>query len=267
MAYLEVNGVALEVRAAGEDPGEVGTFARAVNGDLVATRTTLKPVHACETTPLDVASARAWTGLLLGRGHSWDFADGYSGKGLAPTETGTVSFGDASGKFDKHVTIAVSGNVQWTPTGEDSLIAGDHNPKGDYTLAVWRLESAVWVHYVIRKLNGATNKWVDGGSDDGASTPWLTVSGAGVLQLSDGVAEENFSDLVALPFGVPSTWPALWAAYGRAFPRLPRLEAAGDLLGDPDTPVTVRAQRVRGEPRPTAADVLSRVIEFDMVRA
>lgn len=223
---------------------ELGDAVRAIDGTYNSTRAGIKRAWAVQATQIAMSEAVAWAGLVLGRGHNWRFADGYSMKGLGPTTTtGTVTYNVASGKFGVKVQVASSSKVTFTPTGENALTAGGLNPTGDYTLVVWRLETAVWHKYILVSANSVVSKYKDGASSV-AGTTFLTVT-SGVVQLGDGTNADDFSDLVVLPYAIPSAWPATWYAYGRQFPALPSIEASGDLIYAPTTPLTVRGSGVQ----------------------
>ena len=272
MSFLTINAVEIStmVKSAGREPEEIGDMARALDGTLVSTRVKIKRKWPCETAMMTRAEADALEGLLLGRGHTWKFTAKYSAKGLTESATsGSVTYNGASGKFDKRVTLGAAAYSRWTPTGDDSLVAGAMNPKGDYTLMIWKLTSTgpdVWTHYIVRYLDGVTNKWVNGASNDAATTDFITNT-AGVVQIGNGTDAAVFSDMVALPFGIPTTWIANIYANTRAFASAPKLDASGDLISNPTTPLSVRARNVRQKPEPYASDVVGKRIEFELHEA
>ena len=235
MAFLTVNAVSLDL-AAGSSKRQwlaFGDRRRVASGALRTNEATEKRTWDCMTTPMKAADATAWSGLLRGRGHNFRFAaagDYYSAKGLAGTASGagTVTAGGSSGKFDKKVSFSASTRVlEWTPTGPDSLA-------NDYTVMVWKWVTDAWKHYLIRNLAGSVTKY-ENAVTYGGSTDFLTVT-AGVLKLNGADAGE-FSDLVALPFAVPTSWISSLHGSTRAFPNSPRLELDADLVGDPSTPL------------------------------
>ena len=243
MAFCTLNNITLRVAAdtGDRDWTEIGARERAFDGTLRTTRSKLKRAWSLSTKPLIATEVDAWVALLQGRGHSWDFTSEYSSKGLVKTsQNGTPTFNAASGKFDKKLQLDATEWVRWTPSGDDVLT-------GDYTLTVWRLETGVWHHYVIRKTGGSTNKWVDGVSNDAAATAWLTVT-AGVIQLGDATNADDFSNLVALPFSIPSSWVASLYASTRAYPAIPKLELGGDIVSSPTTPISTKALVERETP-------------------
>lgn len=271
MPALTVNGVEIEVaiRTGGRKYVEIGDRVLSLSGTETATRTARKLERDIQTVPMSDADAVAWARLLSGDGHTFRFAAAdptgfYSDKGLAATETGTVTPNGASGKFDKRVSLAASATLEWTPTGPDSLGAGDDNPQGDYTLGAWLLTSTgpdVWTHYLVRNQGGVT--WYEDGVLDGGAAPtWLTVA-SGVLTLGDGSARV-VSDLFAVPFAIPTAWAATWGARTAAFPRLPFVEVDGELVGDPTTARLMRARDLKDSPEPMADDEYGKRLEFTL---
>lgn len=267
MAHLTLNGVTFPVgvRSGATEHEELGDEVRALDGTLITHTVTQKRRWPCETVTLEPDTAKAWVALVQGRGHKWDFTTLYSSKFLGTSATsGTVTANVASGKFNKKLQVGATSYARWTPTGRDSLIAGALNPVGDYTLTVWRLESGTWYHYIIRNRSGSVTRYKDGASH-GAATAWISVHASGYLQLGDGTNADDFSDLVAVPFAIPTDWVSSWYGYGRAFPALPRLEANGDVIFNPTTPLSVRGRRAREIPEPTAADPDATRVECELL--
>lgn len=288
MAYLTINGVDLDVLIGHERVyDELADEDRAVDGTLVSTRSYIKPKWELDTVVLSRAEADAWASVLLGRGETWKMKDlsggtnhGYSSKGYAPTFVGTAAhtdFNQAAGFYagtiyDEKVVFSAGEAARWTLTGQDSLIASDDNPQGDYTLVVWRLEAAVWEHWISRKrtvagVTGITN-WKDGViqgvEDNAAALAFLFVHASGYLQLGDAATDDDFSDMTALPIAIPTSWAVPIFTYQktvaaggkfRPYPKLPRLEAYGDLLSLPVTPRSVKANQVKSALIPTSTAI------------
>lgn len=268
MPHLTVNGITLSIRSGtgGRRYDDLGDEQRSVAGDLVAARTTVRRRWGLTTLALARATADAWSALLLGRGDVWRFTDSYSEKGLAKTTTsGTVTYNGSGGKHAKKVTLGAAAYVRWTPTGYDALSAGALNPTGDYTLLAWYYEAAAWQHYVIRNSNGSVTRYKNGASH-GSATAWLTVT-SGYVQIGDGTNAADLSDMVALPFAIPTDWVTeIYTAHNsRAWPACPTLEASGDLVSNPTTPLTVRCRDVQESPEPLASDAAAKRVEFSMV--
>lgn len=234
MAYLTLCGISIDV---GVESGkrtwsDLSERRRSFSGALRATHTAQKRAWECTATPMSSDSADALSALLRGLGHTWRFsADAYSSKGLAAVDPTTPAYGQSDPFAGTNaVDLDIGDFLDWTPTGLDALT-------GDFTLLVRRYVSG-WVHYVIRRVvrptGITTDKWVDGVSNPGASTTFLTVNGSGVLRLaSAGADNEKYSDLVALPFAIPDTWVAPLYSATRPFPDRPIVEVNGDLVSAP----------------------------------
>lgn len=246
MPFLTINNVTVSVDAKSGDRKwkEIGDRDRAFDGTLRSTRQALKRSWEFVSNPLPLAEADALVALVQGRGHAWSFdVDLYSSKGLAKkTQTGTVNPAIAGGKFGNKVQLTVG-----PPAGQVSWGVG---LTGDYTLTVWRNEASVWKHYVIRKTGVTVNKWKDGVQDDLLATGWLTVNGSGDVVLGDGSNADDFDDLVALPFSIPSSWVSALFSSTRAFPSLPKLEAGGVSMSSPTTPISVHGIVDKESPEP-----------------
>lgn len=245
MAWFEMNGASIDL-ALGSGQREtiiVGDKRRMYDGSVRQIVRSEKFGADFTTTPMVRDEADALDKFLRGHGENFRFptaGEYYSSKGLAHTATvGAPVAGGASGKFDKRLTLPSAASVTWTPTGKNALT-------GDFTIACWWLSddapSDVWTHILVRKSGSSYTYYTDGvlaDTDDGTpdGTPvWdgkLTVT-AGVLKLLGEVTadtvDDAFSDLWALPFAVPTSWIASFAASTIAFPNRPHVNASGDLL-------------------------------------
>lgn len=248
MPFLVVNGITFPADSAtgNRKPSIIGDRKRAYLGSMRSSQTVIKRTWDVSLKPAIQSDADAYEGLIQGLGHSWSFdVDLYSDKkGLGKkAQTGTVTPAVAGGKFGNKVQIAALSNVTWA--------AG--LPTTSYTVMVWRLETAVWHHYVVRKNGGTTNKWKDGASNDGVATTWLTVNGSGDVVLGDvAVGPDDFDDLVALPYVIPSSWPAAIFAAGVAWQPLPELGVSGTMTSLATVPCLGMVQEEPPEPFPVA---------------
>lgn len=239
MAFLTLCAVAVDVsEASGRRTWlELGDRRRTFSGGLRTTYTAQKRNWECSTPPVSSEVADALSALVRGAGHSWRLTnDAYSTKGLAGAATGSPTFGQSDPFSGTNaVSIASTSYIDWAPSGLDSLT-------NDYTLLVRRNESP-WKHYVVRSLGGVVTKWVDAVSNDAADTSWLTVS-SGVLRLGKAAASSTivYSDLVAIPVAIPSSWVASLKNAGRLFPQRPILEVNGDLVSAPANPIQMRGR-------------------------
>ncbi len=235
MPHFALNGATIDVAhgSGHRETSIMGSRIRAVDGSWIQTVRTSKESYSASSPLMIRDSADALYSLLQGYGHNFRFAaasDYYSGKGLAGTATlggGTITAGGASGKFDKRVTFSsATPYLSWTPAGDDALT-------GSYTISVWKLTATgpdVWTHY-LATWDGSTLTEYENGIAGAYSMNFISVT-AGVLRLNNSEAASNwdYSDLVALPFVVPTAWIAGLAATTRAFPNRPNVEASGDLF-------------------------------------
>lgn len=275
MAWFSVNGVTIEL-ALGSGKREsniIGVRRRAFDGSLLQSASAIKDGLDFETTLMVRDDADALYALLMGYGHNFRFAaagDYFSGKFLKETATsGSPLAGGASGKFDKRLTLESTEYVTWTPSGKDALT-------GDYTIACWWLSDDnpddVWTHILVRRSGTAVTYYTDGilvdteavsaGPPVGDVTPDATPSWDAKMTVTSGVlkllgevtadtVDDAFSDLIALPFAVPTDWIPLLAAATRAFPNRPNVEASGDLLNLAATaPIECTASGVEFTPKP-----------------
>ena len=257
MPHFALNGATVEV-AHGSGQREtaiVGSRQRAFDGTWRQTVRAHKDGYSASSPLMIRDSADALYLFLMGYGHNFKFAssatDYYSGKGLAGTATlggGSITAAGASGKFDKRVTFSsATPYLSWTPAGKDVLT-------GSYTIAVWKLTSTgpdVWTHY-LATWDGSTLTEYENGVAGAYSMNFISVT-AGVLRLnnSDAASNQAYSDLVALPFVVPTAWIAGLAATTRAFPNRPNVEASGDMLNLASTaPLVCCATDVEFQPVP-----------------
>lgn len=234
MASLKINQWSLSVSAAGQALEHAGQRARAFDGTMLATQIAQKRSWDITTTWLDAAVAEKVRLLLLGEGDKWDFSEStsndwqWSSKGLGKASGSGSSL--ASGKFGRGVRLAATAQVTW------SLGTSAPWANGTWSLMVWTYESAAWHHYI---LCSDGTKYKDGASH-GSSIPFLAFSG-GTLTLGDAASAGNqdFDDLVALPFVVTSDMAAAWGAATEAFGPLPALKLDGTLIKDTN-PVQVQ---------------------------
>ena len=221
MSFLRINGYVLPVVDGGAHVSRsaIGDATRTYSGAWTSTIRATKRRIEVETPPLAAALADALVGLVMGRGHVWHFNDAtnwqYSTKGLGKSAGSGSSL--ASGKFGRGVRIAAGGSLTWAtelPT--------------DYTLMVWYYTSGAWHHYIVRS---DAAKWVDGVRNDAASTPFLSVSsGSTVLGDTGAAGNQDFDDLVALPYLVHADMATTWGVAAAAFSDLSTLNVSGDVF-------------------------------------
>ena len=231
MPALVINGVAVSVGAESltRSVEEIGERTRAFDGTAVLNRRWQKRVLELELPVASQVDQLAWMSILRGEGHVWSFdSNVYSAKGL-PLSGATAAVG-ATSPTPKYGAGRLS-------TGASSVGAATQlGPV--WTVAAWWWNGSAWVHHVV---TSSGQKWANGVRADGTSTTWLSVSASGDLTLA---ASTFLDDLVALPVVLPTTWPPLWYATGRAFPPLPRVEGYGDVFpgSSSSAPVLLRGE-------------------------
>ncbi len=220
MPFLAINGISFSVANGNASADEVviGESGRAFDGTLIATTRAFKREWKLKTALLTWAAAEALKDLLRGKGHRWSFdSDLYSDKGLAATGAG-VSVGTSAPapKYGAGRATVTNGS-----TASFAASLGS-----SWTVCVWKWNGASWDHWI--KTSGGS-QWKNGATD-ATATAWLAVS-SGTLTLTGDGADRYYDDVVALPYVVPSDWPAQIYAAGVAFSALPKLNATGDMVG------------------------------------
>lgn len=227
MASLTINGFDIPVtgwREAIEEDGERG---RAFSGKAWSSIRSSVRRWVARVTTSDPREAECLRALILGEGFNWSFdTDFYAdGKGLPPIGTTGASLISAmpAPKFGAKCLKMDAAQYLY--------FQGDARRALAWTIALWRYESAAWHHYVISYDNGTWRKWCDGASvSAGYSTPFASVNASGQMVLGELLVASYFDDVIWLPVLVPDSWPAVIYARGAAWPNLPNLEVAGDLL-------------------------------------
>jgi hypothetical protein len=251
MSWFKLNGFdASSIAAMLSEPAgarrNIGDEGEAADGSWRVTRQTRKRDLSFGTTALSKTDAFVWESLVSGEGHVWNFEalNEYSSKGLGPT-TFTDCDLSTNHKFgSKSLHVALGGGVVTWP----ALINSFGATATDWTLMFWWRDDggdSLFHHFVVRS-DGA--KWKDGVRNDATVTTFVSVSGGNVTFIGTGGDETYLDDLVAYPFKVLDTWPAIVAARTTAFQGTPYLEATGDLVPEQATRV------VRGE----ATEVVTR---------
>ena len=225
MPFLAASGIEIPVAVdtLTEEVREVGATVQAFSGALVRSRIATKRDLEFEIPLTNNTLAGQYERWLRGEGEMWTFVNLYGSKGTGP-ESGY------SGTIQASSGIGGSANL--------TVASGTHAyriaPAGSsWTFAVWYSTAASpsYTHYVVSS-NG--NKWVDGVSNNGASTTWASVSN-GILTLSSGT-DWRYDNLFAFPATVDATWPPIFygtagngdVASGTAL--MPYLNLTGDVI-------------------------------------
>lgn len=229
MSALTINGFPVPVSGWRQSIEEVGERGRSFSGKAWSSIRATKRRWIARITSSDPQEVEALRSLVAGEGFSWSFnADLYAdGKGLPPISTAGTTLISAAP----------------TPKFGAKCLRLDQNPatvyfQGDagralvWTVAYWTYESAAWHHNVASYDNGTWRKWRDGASvGSGYAMPLVSVNGSGQLVLAGQVgAYAYLDDLLWFPCLWPTTWPPILYARTTAFPAVPKLEVAGDLL-------------------------------------
>ena len=218
MAFVLIQDIPLAIADGGarQEIREIGESSRAVDGTLRKTRVTSKKSWNLETNWLDPEDAKAWLALIRGEGHVVGFdstLQEYSSKGLPPT-SGSYTVNASGGKFGGCVTLpATTGTIVYTPAGLGS----------EWTVAVFRYETATWNHYVV---DSSARKWMNGTRNDALSTTWLSVSSGVVTLANVSGSAVDYDELTILPFvGESTEFGAYWSLNASTqWADLPRLK-------------------------------------------
>jgi len=100
-----------------------------------------------------------------------------------------------------------------------------------YTVSVWALVSAAWVHRVTIFDGSSVTQYEDGVAGSYSWNHQLNASGN--LAIAPAVASD-IDDVVILPFAVPASWVASWPT-STAFPSRPNVLLSGDCVAYPRT--------------------------------
>jgi hypothetical protein len=217
-SFLRLNGIVVPVAtgSAGLKQEDIGGMRRAIDGTPVFSRRATKRRWSFKTTIRSAQESLAWRDLITGKGHvlSFDGQSLYTSKGLPPASTGANwSLTTVSPKYGAAM-------AQWTSTSSTWTFFTATSP---WTIAYWLNQAAAgWHHYV---QTSAGSKWIDGVATASSMLGFGGVS-SGVATFGSATASK-IDDIVALPYIVPSDWPAQIYGFGSAFGTLPRLVADG----------------------------------------
>lgn len=234
MAWLAINGLNVgAIAAVGEKPkGErrnIGDVSEAGDGSLRMTRQTQKIDVKFTSIALISSLAYAWTSLLTGEGERWSFdTSEYGSKGTPPSSS-VYSLIAGGAKFGAGLLRLPATTGTFSLLG---VLANSFGSSLEHTMMVWRLETAVWHHYIVRS-DGA--KWLDGVRNDGVSTTWFTPAAPNMVIANTSGSAQDYDDLVVLPFKIPDAWAPVLGVATTAFSALPFLNATGDLVNEQAT--------------------------------
>jgi len=236
MPFLRLQGITVKAaRSEGDrEPGMVGMSERTENGELAVDRLRGFTDLSFTTPPLGAAEAFALRHLIEGYGQTWSFASSlYGSKGKGPSSstntTQSASGGPVSGT-GRLIVGATDGVV--TYSSPLALRPGVYDANGWHAM-LWRNEGAPsWKHYQISSTGAV---WKDGASWGSSISSWWSTVPAGAFTLTNTTAAAvEYSDIVVLPFEVPSAWVAMFDAFLRtglrAMPALGKVLVDGDAI-------------------------------------
>lgn len=260
MPHFSINGVPWPMKADSveETPDEVGSVDdRSLGGTGLSTRIARKRRWK-STSSLHVASdGEAWRRLMEGEGQTWGFTGSggapYSSKGLGPS-AGTYTTAASGGVLGTgKVTPGAGASIGFALARRLGVPGGWVATKGWTLLFFKKLavadggDGSTYYHHIVTGAvavtRGATanpagvSTWRNGvlGSygvgnwlSVGTTTSWWGYSDAGAA------AAYDYSNVVVLPFVVPTSWvPFLYAFHAaNAWPSLPRVRLGGDVVED-----------------------------------
>lgn len=249
MSSLIINGITCPIRLESlrRARDEFGANRRAIDGTMLVNRRATKRRFAFSVARVSHQEAQAWEALVRGEPHVWSFeASLYSSKGAGPSAGYTATRETTGGKYGSGflripdaTTFVLAGCI---PVGAGGTALA-------WSVALWRMEGGVYVHYVVTSDG---RKWKDGVRNDAVATAFLSVGAAGAVTVTGAVGSTDFDDLVIWPVQLPSTWPPLLHATGRAFPEAPKLEVYGDLVqgSSASNPIQMKGQAGEIQPGP-----------------
>jgi len=221
VSFVLINNYAVPVGVddASEVQTSIGDSDRTVGGAMIRSIRATKRTWTITTPPLAPALADAIKHLLAGDGDVWHFNESgsdwqWSVKGVGKASGSGTSL--VAGKFGRGVRIAAAGQVTFTT-----------NTGAVWSVMLYYYTGGAWHHYIVRS-DGA--KWVDGVSNNAASTPFIAnTSTTTTLGDSGAAGNQDFDDMVVLPYLVHAGMAAAFGTSAYAFSDLPNLNLRGDI--------------------------------------
>ncbi|NRD61707.1 hypothetical protein HRD49_08060 [Corallococcus exiguus] len=235
MAYLTLSGIEVRCSASKglvQKPTLLGPRVRTFRGFAQSGTRSRVYTWSGGTPPMPMVEAQALRRLLDGDGHSWDFAQNAftSSKGVMANLNGEPQAGTSvAGRWGQGaMRLAVGEEVEWSVAA-----------RLDCTVGFWLRSVHVgpeWTHVLARF--GPNVLYVNGSelgiTDDMDGELGLVVMPLeGVLLVRATSATVTMSDLVYLPYTVPTAWVPQWAAATAPFGPLPYHRASGTGIPGP----------------------------------
>jgi len=248
VSFLKLNNYAVPIAAdsASIQRNRTGRTGRSWDSAYTMSEKYGKRVITATTVPLTYDEAVAVEGLILGRGHSFSFADGlYSSRGLGPNR-GYVAEWKPSGGLDgkPYLDTELGDHIAWTMP---SIVAGN------WCIAAWVDWFGDWQGWVALG-NGSTTqtfyRWGTNGSHGGSGgnhngTPEPVATFTSNFDISTGssfsvkiIQNQEISDMQIFPYhptkAMTSSWKDMRSAstYINLFSPLPNLYLSGDCIPD-----------------------------------
>ena len=251
MPFLTINSITLPIAlgSSAYDRKKIGEMTRAIDGTILKTVTAIKNEWQMTTAPKIATTAEALASLVDGEGYSWSFdVDLYSdGKGLGKSaSTGaTRTTASPAPKFGAgQLNLAATTGTITYPTNLGSY----------WTVMVWRsINAGAWNHWIVRNSNGTVLSWLNGVADAAAIPSWMSVAAGSLTLANTSGTADQYDDLVALPYLIPSdgtatasvdNWAPTWGTLTAAFPALPKLSIGGTMLRN-SVALTVQGETTR----------------------
>jgi hypothetical protein len=234
MPYATLNGLEVPFLEGTltKTPVNIGSSSRVISGKYFQGVTSRTTDFEGATIPLVEEDHDFLRDFVEGRGHLWSFnEDKFSGDGLGPNAGGTSSISTTEKKFGAASLLIGSGSSIEYELGS-AFASGSQ-----WTISVWkRTASNTFTHYAIlddgtQYKAGAVH--TPSGSDD--VTNWLSMTGSNLTIEGKDIAGTNsasayYDQLVVRPFRMSAEAILAEASATVAFPALPHLLLAGDIV-------------------------------------
>lgn len=278
MAFAEVYGIALPVAKKRWDltPQVLGgSDDRADDGTLVSAQTVRKREWSTTFVVGTEVEREAFRRLVEGDGLHVDFDDasGFSFSGLGPKTATSVVYNASGGKRGGRAIVGSSGVLEYALAKVVQQQDGDWGATKGWTLAVFKKTSVgdggdgtTFVDHLatgnVAVVRGAAanpagvTQYRSGVAGSWSMGNWISVDADGDVGIH-GYSNANvatgydYDELLVLPFQLPATLMATWAAALATFRsttavgRLPRVKLFGDCIGSDAAPLEVRCRVTR----------------------
>lgn len=235
MPFCRVNGVVVPVAKdeAGEEPLLVETVSRAEDASMSIDRRAEKGMWRLRVVHQLASPAHAFRRLLHGDFHYWSFDNVttttrglYSARGLGPdAATGCTCTAGSAWLGAAKCVITLGNRIDYTigPC-----------PAGMTVMAAENVDSGGWTHKI---KDSAGNVWTNGALSGAWAGATLTPATGFFRIAATGAVSYLLDEVIALPFLLPSDWPAQIYAFmnpasgNTQWPFVPRaLKLDGDVV-------------------------------------